>query len=161
MTAAEEHTKAVRLWPYVKQFIPIYLGLSIAVAVVLFVFEFQTNAGVNVAVLVPSLVLPIIRFVSDYQRPFDRSERLRFTFLIFLASIVASLALLAVAGVIVFSIEHSAPSIEEVVVIMRLFAWQIALSVFVTSLVYLAVIYFFSGFYARFLTKRLAAKGGA
>lgn len=159
MTTAEANTEPVRLWPYVKLFIPIYLGLSIAAAVVLFALDIETNVGVNVAVLVASLVVPINRFVLDRQRPFEGAEQLRFSLLIFLVSILASLALLAVAGVIAFSIDESTPSLDELLAVMHVFGWEVALSVFVRSLAYLAVIYFFSGFQARFLAKRLAGTG--
>lgn len=159
MTATAGTEKAVNLWPYIWQFTFFYLALSIAAGAVLFVLELDTNAGVNIAMVIASLVFPVRRFAIDHRRPFDKSEQLRFAFLTFVASLLVSLAILAAGATLILWIDASAPSIDELSALVGEYAWLIALVSLVTGLIYFAVLYFTSGFFSRLFSKRLLEKG--
>jgi len=161
MSDATDSAKETALWPYVLQFSLVYLLATIAAEAIIYATGWQTTTGINLAILVASVVWPMHRFVREQGRPLTRGENLRFAALSLVTSsllwpAVSAAAIALIVGPdtlvsLVSGFQHVGPGYLIVLVGM----WILG------CLVNFAVLYFIPGMLSRAFHRRFAPRGAS
>lgn len=145
------------LWPALLLFSVTYLGVSAVVTAVLVFFDIDANNGAAIGVLVAAVAMR--KFALDHRRALRRGEQLRFALLAIVALVV--ITLIQAVAVLPFVIGKD----ELQAFMTEAQAWIAAnaiLLAFITAgvaILYFAILYFTSGWFSGWYSKRLATTG--
>ncbi len=159
MATAAEDENPVNLWPYVLQVSLVYIVATVVVGAIQYVVDLEPNIAIGIGILLASAVMPVRNFVLDHHRPFKRREQLRFALLAFVAVLVVSIALIALATLFVGGLKNIWSFLNEVNATPQELALAIAMVLLFSGVVAFAVLYFAAGMFSRWYSKRLAEKG--
>ena len=159
MATAAEDEKPVNLWPYVVQLNLVYIVATVVVGAIQYVVDLEPNIAIGIGILLASAVMPVRKFVLDHHRPFKRLEQLRFALLAFVAVVVVSIALIALATLFVGGLNDIWSFMHELNVTPQELALAIAMTLLFSGVVAFAVLYFAAGMFSQWYSKRLAEKG--
>jgi len=156
--AAEDETQ-VNLWPYVAQFGVVYFVVTVVLGAIQYVVDLEPNIGIGIIVLLASVVMPVRMFVLDHLRPFSRREQLRFALLAFVAVLVVSFVLIALATLFAGGLKDIWSFMHELNATPQELALAIAMVLLFSGVVAFAVLYFAAGMFSRWYSKRLTEMG--
>jgi len=159
MATAAEDEKPVNLWPYVVQLNLVYIVATVVVGAIQYVVDLEPNIAIGIGILLASAVMPVRKFELDHHRPFKRREQLRFALLAFVAVVVVSIALIALATLFVGGLKDIWSFMNELNATPQELALAIALVLLFSGVVAFAVLYFAAGMFSQWYSKRLAEKG--
>jgi small-conductance mechanosensitive channel len=129
------------------------------VGAIQYVVDLEPNIAIGIGILLASAVMPVRKFVLDHHRPFKRREQLRFALLAFVAVVVVSIALIALATLFVGGLKDIWSFMNELNATPQELALAIALVLLFSGVVAFAVLYFAAGMFSRWYSKSLAEKG--
>jgi small-conductance mechanosensitive channel len=129
------------------------------VGAIQYVVDLEPNIAIGIGILLASAVMPVRKFVLDHHRPFKRREQLRFALLAFVAVVVVSIALIALATLFVGGLKDIWSFMNELNATPQELALAIALVLLFSGVVAFAVLYFAAGMFSQWYSKRLAEKG--
>ena len=148
-----------RLGPCLLAFGLAYLVMSALVTAVLVIFNLDAPGGVAIGVLVAATVIAARTFVLGHRRPLRRGEQLRFAPLALGMILLISLLQLVVLVPMVVSTEELPALVSEVQTGFAANMTVMALVITVVVLLYFAILYFTSGWFSRWFSRRLATTG--
>jgi len=159
MAIAAEKDNPVNLWPYVLQLSLVYIIATIVVGAIQYVVDLEPNIAIGIGILLASAVMPVRKFVLDHHRPFKRREQLRFALLAFVAVLVVSIALIALAALFVGGLKNIWSFMNELNATPKELALAITMVLLFSGVVAFAVLYFAAGMFSRWYSKRLSEQG--
>jgi small-conductance mechanosensitive channel len=159
MATAAEEDNPVNLWPYVLQLSLVYISATVVLGAIQYVVDMEPNIAIGIGILLASAVMPARTFVLDHHRPFKRSEQLRFASLAFVAVLVVSIALIALAALFAGGLKNIWSLMNELNATPQELAMAIAMVLLFSGVVAFAVLYFAVGMFSRWYKKRLAEEG--
>jgi len=159
MATAAEEDNPVNLWPYVLQLSLVYISATVVLGAIQYVVDMEPNIAIGIGILLASAVMPARTFVLDHHRPFKRSEQLRFAILAFVAVLVVSIALIALAALFAGGLKNIWSLMNELNATPQELALAIAMVLLFSGVVAFAVLYFAVGMFSRWYKKRLAEEG--
>jgi len=159
MATAAEEDNPVNLWPYVLQLSLVYISATVVLGAIQYVVDMEPNIAIGIGILLASAVMPARTFVLDHHRPFKRSEQLRFAILAFVAVLVVSIALIALAALFAGGLKNIWSLMNELNATPQELAMAIAMVLLFSGVVAFAVLYFAVGMFSRWYKKRLAEEG--
>jgi len=159
MATAAAEDNPVNLWPYVLQLSLVYISATVVLGAIQYVVDMEPNIAIGIGILLASAVMPARTFVLDHHRPFKRSEQLRFAILAFVAVLVVSIALIALAALFAGGLKNIWSLMNELNATPQELAMAIAMVLLFSGVVAFAVLYFAVGMFSRWYKKRLAEEG--
>jgi hypothetical protein len=136
-----------------------YLVMSALVTAVLVFFNLDAPGGVAIGVLVAATLIGARKFVVDNKRALTRGEKLRFALLALAIILLISILQIVVLVPIVIGRAALPAAIDDLKAGIAENATAVALVTGVVVLIYLAILYFTSGWFSRRFARRLAASG--
>ena len=159
MATAAEEDNPVNLWPYVLQLSLVYISATVVLGAIQYVVDMEPNIAIGIGILLASAVMPARTFVLDHHRPFKRSEQLRFAILAFVAVLVVSMALVALATLFAGGLKNIWSFMNELNATPQELALAITMMLLFSGVVAFAAFYFAAGMFSQWYSKRFSERG--